>query len=126
THTHTHKHTHTHTHTHAHTHTHTHTHTHKHTHTHTHTHTNTHTHTHTHTHPHTAAHTHKLTSSMRSLALPISSGMDTSLLLLTTRTRSGRLNRYFGSVDRRFRLGDNKTLINQPSRRSNTQLQHTT
>lgn len=44
------------------------------------------------------------TSSMRSLALPISSGMDSSLLLLTTRTRSGRLNRNLGSTDSWFRL----------------------
>lgn len=44
------------------------------------------------------------TSSMRSLALPISSGIDSSLLLLTTRTRSGRLNRNLGSTDSWFRL----------------------
>lgn len=30
--------------------------------------------------------------------------METSLLLLTTRTLSGRSNRYFGNVDKRFRL----------------------
>lgn len=45
-----------------------------------------------------------LTSSINSLALPISSGMDTSLLLLTSRTLRGRLNKYFGKTDRRFRL----------------------
>lgn len=45
-----------------------------------------------------------LTSSISSLALPISSGMDTSLLLLTSRTLRGRLNKYFGNTDRRFRL----------------------
>lgn len=48
--------------------------------------------------------THFLTSSIRSLALPISSGMDTSLLLLTRRTLRGRLNKYFGKTDSRFRL----------------------
>lgn len=47
---------------------------------------------------------HFLTSSIRSLALPISSGMDTSLLLLTRRTLRGRLNKYFGNTDSRFRL----------------------
>ena len=46
-----------------------------------------------------------LTSSISSLDRPISSGMDTSLLLLTSRTLRGRLNRYFGRTDRRFRLG---------------------
>lgn len=45
-----------------------------------------------------------LTSSISSLALPISSGMDTSLLLLTSRTLRGRLNKYFGKTDRRLRL----------------------
>lgn len=30
--------------------------------------------------------------------------METSLLLLTTRTLSGRSNRYFGNVDKRLRL----------------------
>lgn len=45
-----------------------------------------------------------LTSSIRSLALPISSGMDTSLLLHTRRTLRGRLNKYFGKTDSRFRL----------------------
>lgn len=48
--------------------------------------------------------THFLTSSIRSLALPISSGMDASLLLLTRRTLRGRLNKYFGKTDSRFRL----------------------
>lgn len=48
--------------------------------------------------------THFLTSSIRSLALPSSSGMDASLLLLTRRTLRGRLNKYFGKTDSRFRL----------------------
>lgn len=52
----------------------------------------------------------KLTNSIRSFNLPISSGMDTSLLLLTTKTLSGRSNRYFGNVDKRFRLERSKKI----------------
>lgn len=45
-----------------------------------------------------------LTSSIKSLNLPTSSGIETSLLLLTTKTFSGKSKRYFGNVDKRFRL----------------------
>lgn len=45
-----------------------------------------------------------LTNSIKSFNFPISSGMDTSLLLLMTKTLRGRSNKYFGNVDKRFRL----------------------
>ncbi len=47
---------------------------------------------------------HTLTSSVRSLAFPISSGIDKSLLLLTTSTFRGRLKRNLGRTDSWFRL----------------------
>ena len=53
---------------------------------------------------HTIDTTILLTNSIKSFNFPISSGMDTSLLLLRTKTLRGRSNRYFGNVDKRFRL----------------------